>query len=181
MDIQTRVVEPDIALFTRLSPSHILGFGTSENYFHEKEKLLRRKEKKTYAIGNGGDSHQAEFSCQSWYGRDAGSDFIIDEVHEFADRTEFQITHKEVTYSIVSPILGRHHVDLLAGAFMVALRMDIPAIDIVSYLRHIHLPHARGNVLRGNHESLVIDGTYNGGFDPIVAGVEMLARLAKTE
>ncbi len=31
------------------------------------------------------------------------------------------------------------------------------------------------------NESLVIDGTYNGGFEPILAGVEMLVRLAKKD
>lgn len=182
MDIQIDIAEPDIALFTKLSPSHIEWFGTAEKYFAEKEKILRRKTKQTYAIGNADDRHQSDFVCQSWYGSDAKkSDYTIADIHEFPDRTEFTVLHGEEQYSIVTPILGKHHAGLIVGAFMVTLQMDIPPLDIVSFLRHIHLPHARGNTLKWLHDSLVIDGTYNGGFDPIVAGVEMLARLAKTE
>jgi UDP-N-acetylmuramyl pentapeptide synthase len=182
MDIQVDIVEPDIALFTKLSPSHIEGFGTAEKYFAEKEKILRRKIKQTYAIGNSDDHHQSDFVCQSWYGSDAKkSDFTLQDIREFPDRTEFVLAHGEEHYSLVTPILGKHHTGLVAGALMVGLQMGIPALDVVSFLRHIHLPHARGNTLKGLHDSLVIDGTYNGGFDPIVAGVEMLARLAQTE
>lgn|GEM_PF-986881 len=53
--------------------------------------------------------------------------------------------------------------------------------DISRTLLEIHLPDGRGNVLRGISESLIIDGTYNGGFDPIVAGVHMAQRLAQKD
>lgn len=54
--------------------------------------------------------------------------------------------------------------------------MQLP--DILKAVQEIHLPEGRGNVLRGISNSLVIDGTYNGGFEPIVAGVQMVHRLA---
>lgn len=149
MDIQIDIVEPDIVLFTKLSPSHIEGFGTAEKYFAEKEKILRRKTKQTYAIGNADDRHQTDFICQSWYGTDAKkSDYTMTDIREFPDRTEFALSHGNEQYSLVTPILGKHHAGLVTGAFMVALQMDIPALDIVSFLRHIHLPHARGNTLK---------------------------------
>ncbi len=182
MDIQVQIVEPDIALFTKLSPSHIEWFGTVEKYFNEKKKLLHRKNKNTFAIGNGDDVHQSDFVCQLWYGRDGRrSDLVFSNTVEHPDGLESDFSYKWNSYHVVSPILGGHHVELLAGAFLVAGEMGIPPLDTLSFLRHIHLPHARGNLLKWLHDSLVIDGTYNGGFDPIVAGVEMLARLAKTE
>lgn len=70
------------------------------------------------------------------------------DIHEFPDRTEFTLLHGEEKYFIVTPILGKHHAGLIAGAFMVALQMDILPLEIVSFLRHIHLPHARGNTLK---------------------------------
>lgn len=182
MDTQVRITEPDIALFTKLSPSHIEWFGTAEKYFDEKKKLLRRKNKNTFAIGNGDDGHQSDFVCQLWYGRDARrSDLVFSNILEHPDGLEADFSYKWDSYHIVSPILGAHHMELLAGAFLVADEAGIPPLDTISFLRHIHLPHARGNLLRWLHDSLIIDGTYNGGFDPIIAGVEMLARLAKTE
>ena len=182
MNIQIDIVEPDVALFTKLSPSHTQWFGSIELYYAEKEKLLRRKNKNTYAIGNADDIHQADFVCQSWYGHDAKkSDLVISQITEHPDGTEMDFDFGWQTYHIVSPILGSHHAGILAGAFLVSLQVNISPLDAISFLRHIHLPHARGNVLKWLHESLVIDGTYNGGFDPIVAGVEMLCRLAQTE
>ena len=182
MDIQIDIVEPDIILFTRLSPSHIEWFGTVEAYYAEKQKVLRRKYKKTFAIGNADDKNQSEFSCQVWYGRDADtSDFVLFDIVEHPDGIEFDAQFAGQDYHIVSPILGDHHAGILAGAWLVAHEMHIPPLDIISYMRHIHLPHARGNVLRWINDSLIIDGTYNGGFEPIVAGVDMLTRLAERD
>ncbi len=182
MDIQINIVEPDIILFTRLSPSHIEGFGTVEAYYAEKEKVLRRAHKKTYAIGNADDRKQADFSCQVWYGTDSDvSDFVMSDILEHPDGLELDALFAGQEYHIVSPILWEHHAGILAGAFLVAQKMEIPPLEIISYMRHIHLPHARWNVLKWINESLVIDGTYNGWFEPIVAGVEMLVRLAEKE
>ena len=95
MDIQLRIVEPDIALFTKLSPSHTEGFGTAERYFDEKKKLLRRKYKNTFAIGNGDDTHQSDFVCQLWYGRDARrSDLIFSNILEHPDGLEGDFAYK---------------------------------------------------------------------------------------
>lgn len=106
MDIQLDIAEPDILLFTRLSPSHVEGFGTVEAYYHEKEKVLRRSHKKTYAIGNADDKKQADFSCQVWYGSDADtSDFIIGDIVEHPDGIEFDAQFSRENYEIVSPIL----------------------------------------------------------------------------
>lgn len=149
MDIQINIVEPDIALFTRLSPSHIEGFQTVDLYYAEKQKLLRSKHKKTYGIGNADDIHQADFPCQIWYGKDPDmSDVVIGDIAEHPDGLEIDFSYKSDSYHIVSPILGAHHAELLVGAFLVAREMGIPPLDIISFLRHIHLPHARGNVLR---------------------------------
>jgi UDP-N-acetylmuramyl pentapeptide synthase len=106
MDIQIDIVEPDILLFTRLSPSHVEGFGTVELYYAEKQKVLRRAHKKTYAIGNADDTNQAEFSCQIWYGADTDvSDFVIRDIVEHPDGIEFNARFIEGNYHIVSPIL----------------------------------------------------------------------------
>lgn len=53
--------------------------------------------------------------------------------------------------------------------------------EIISAIETIHLPEGRGNVLHGINASIIIDGTYNGGFEPIVAGLEMAHHLAQAE
>lgn len=52
---------------------------------------------------------------------------------------------------------------------------------MLTALQSISLPYGRGNVLHGIKESLIIDGTYNGGFEPIIAGVRMASHLAELE
>ena len=118
-------------------------------YYDEKEKLLRRKYKNTYAIANADDPHQREFRAQIWYGHDTKkSDLIISQIVEHPDGIEMDLISGEDSYHIVSPILGSHHAGILAGAFLAALELQIPPLDVVSFLRHIHLPHARGNTLK---------------------------------
>ncbi len=149
MDIQIDIVEPDIVLFTKLSPSHLAGFTDEYAYYAEKKKILRRKHKNTYAIANADDIHQEDFLAQVWYGHDAKkSDLVIQEITEHPDGIETDFSYKNTPYHLVSPILGAHHSGLLVGAFLVALEMDIPPLDRLSFLRHIHLPVARGNILR---------------------------------
>ena len=94
MDIQIDIVEPDVALFTKLSPSHLQGFSSVGSYYAEKEKLLRRKHKNTYAVANADDPNQSDFFCQSWYGHDIKkSDLIISHVVEHPDGTEIDFSH----------------------------------------------------------------------------------------
>ncbi len=77
-----------------------------ELYYAEKEKLLRRKRKNTYAIANADDIHQAEFRAQLWYGRDdKKSDLMITNILEHPDGIEMDFSDGNEKYHIVSPIL----------------------------------------------------------------------------
>lgn len=71
------------------------------------------------------------------------SDLVIGDTLEHPDGLEVDFTYQSQPYHLVSPILGSHHVELLVGAFLVAREVDIPPLDIISFMRHIHLPHAR--------------------------------------
>ena len=79
--MQTDIVEPDIALFTKLAPSHTANFSSPEDYFREKEGLLSRKKKDTFAITNASDPLQRDFPSQETYG-DANNDLVISHVTE---------------------------------------------------------------------------------------------------
>lgn len=105
MRIQTQIVEPDIALFTTLSPSHLDGFASVEEYYAEKQKLLCRKKKNTFAIGNKDDIHQAFFDCQMWYGHSM-SDITFSNIEEYIDTTTAVVHYQGVAYTIQTPILG---------------------------------------------------------------------------
>lgn len=47
--------------------------------------------------------------------------------------------------------------------------------DIVTHLSDVHPQKGRGSVLKGIKESIVLDGSYNGGFAAMVGGMESLA------
>jgi len=180
MKIQTDIVEPDIALFTTLSPSHLQGFSSVAEKKKEKGKILSRKKKNTFAIGNRDDEHQADFWCQMWYG-EKWSYMTFSDIQEYSDKTEARVHIWENTFILKTPILGKHHIGLLAGSILVALQMKMTWPEILSAIETIHLPEGRGNMLHGINESIIIDGTYNGGFEPIIAGVEMAHHLAQAE
>lgn len=161
MKIQTDIVEPDIALFTTLSPSHLEGFMSVKEYYAEKEKILTRKIKNTIAIGNMDDINQSNFFCQFWYGKRTG-DLVFSDVQEYIDKTTALLRYTESVHILQTPILGQHHIGLIAGAILVALQLKIEFGDILEAITTIELPHGRGNILKGIQDSLIIDGTYNG-------------------
>lgn len=191
MAIQTRIVEPDIAIFTTLSPSHIEGFGTEEAYFHEKSLLLSRKKKNTFAIGNSDDPHQVSFNCDVWYGHagtlqfrhirhhidhvDFDLDFSLSENTSFPER--YVRYARSLTTTLSTRILDEHIIPLIGWAGFIGYMLGVDPPQLISIVSTLDVPHGRGNVLQGICDSCIIDGTYNGGFDPIVAGVQsMVAR-----
>ena len=77
-----------------------------ELYYAEKQKILRRKHKKTHAIGNADDYHQADFSCQTWYGKNTDmSDLVLGNITEHPDGLEIDFSFQGQNYHLVSPIL----------------------------------------------------------------------------
>lgn len=104
MKVQTDIVEPDIALFTTLSPSHLDGFESVQDYYNEKERILSRKKKNTLAIGNADDIYQSEFPCQLWYGSKKG-DITFSSIREHTNSTIATLHYKQQSYHLKTPIL----------------------------------------------------------------------------
>jgi len=104
MKIQTDIVEPDIALFTTLSPSHLAGFESVQDYYDEKSRMLSRRRKNTLAIGNTDDTHQLLFPCQLWYGSKIG-DMTFSEIQEHTNSTIATLQYKQQSYHLKTPIL----------------------------------------------------------------------------
>ncbi len=104
MKIQTDIVEPDIALFTTLSPSHLQGFSSVQNYYDEKSRMLSRRRKNTIAIGNTDDIHQLPFPCQLWYGSKIG-DITFSEIQEHTNSTVATLQYEQQSYHLKTPIL----------------------------------------------------------------------------
>lgn len=78
MDFMCSIVEPDVAVFTFLSPNHIQQFRTAENYFGEKRKLVRQKKKNAKAIiTNADDPNQADIQAAYRFGTDSSADLRI--------------------------------------------------------------------------------------------------------
>lgn len=140
--MQTDIVEPDVVLFTTLSPSHLEGFNTVQEYYDEKRKILSRKKKKTFAIGNKDDVLQSDFSCQAWYGSGAGA-ILFSDIHEFIDKTTATITYNNQKYTLQTPILGQHHIGLITGVILVAVELKMDITKILQAISTIDLPNGR--------------------------------------
>jgi len=60
MDFMCDIVEPDIAVFTRLSANHISQFGDADSYYQEKKQLIRQSKKKaSMIVANADDKNQS--------------------------------------------------------------------------------------------------------------------------
>ncbi len=180
MDVQLGIVEPDIALITTLSPSHIEWFGTTQLYYAEKKKICRWHQTKT--IINADDINQLDFPFVFRYGYTATlEEMKIDSVTESLSGLQIQCVFQWTRISVYSPFLGQHLAGLISWAYSVLRLFDISHEEIQDHIKTIQMPYGRGNVLVGIDKSLIIDGTYNGGFDPIVAWAEMLCHFGSLE
>lgn len=176
MDIQLDIVEPDIALITTLSPSHIEWFGTEDLYYAEKKKICRWK--KTRVVVNADDPHQVNFPSVLRYGCDAkNTDMKILSVNWSLSGLDICCIFQGKELILHSPFLGKHLAHLITGVYSVATLVGLDHEEIQQHIMTSDMPYGRGNILHGIQSSIVIDGTYNGGFEPIVSGVKMLVHL----
>ena len=82
-------------------------------------------------------------------------------------------------HTLQTRFFGEHNATTLAPAILALVWLGYEMDDIARFFEKVDLPCGRGNTLVGRKGRIVIDGTYNGGFASITAGLSMLADLGR--
>lgn len=177
MDFLLSIAVPNIAIIAPIVENHIEQFGTLEAYRAEKLKILRAEHivvHESLIPFVSGDHIQ-------FYGLTHPNNVIT--AHNI--RLEITGTHATVlfageTYEVMIPALGAYQIENILPFFLIADRLGRDKNILASRISRWHLEPGRSQIFAGDSGSIVIDGTYNGGFLSIIEGIKSLRGLAET-
>lgn len=172
MDHLLAIVQPDVAVLTRIAESHLANFENLAHIAKEKGKLIAAVPETGSAILNADDERvmrQAERTKGNIisYGFAPNANLSADNIRLLqesgeADGISFKLNSGGKSIPVRLPqVIARHHLSavLAAAATGVALKMNL--VDIAGALVDFKPLAGRMNLLQGAEGMRIIDDTYN--------------------
>ncbi len=127
---------PTHLLLTSVSWDHADLYPTEKDYFDTFEKLVKEIPDTGIIVACTDESGvektlTAAGKKATTYGAKDGADYKYHSVQHSKNGLTFIIDHKEVSYKINSPMLGRFNVENITGCFAMAHQIGIPAEKII--------------------------------------------------
>lgn len=169
-----RIAQPEIAIITRVAPSHLSCFDSIEEIAAAKSELVRSLDSDGVAFLNADDRHVLSMAeaarCRVvTFGRHADADLSYD----VAGMSNTHLTIDTSMDRFDVSISGEHHAAGVAAAVAVARELGLSADEIQAGLDQFE-PAAGRSVLRQVAGIEVIDDTYNANPASVQAAVGLL-------
>lgn len=182
MDFLLEVARPDIAIVLNISKNHVVQFPDFSKYIEEKMKLAK---KSGSLIINTDDKNIMAYMEKNMPGREyigyglvnPEADISAKNIHAGLEQLSFSLVQDGSEYEMGYPLIGEYQVYNILPVFALATRLGIDMPSAQELLSDIHPQKGRGSILKGAKESVIIDGSYNGGFNSISGGVKYLHEL----
>lgn len=170
-------LHPNVAVITGLAPNHLDQYGTVEELARDFMTLREyvAVDKVYYAADSALLKKYINDQDQS-YSVDGGKTWQITDVRTTADHTTFTLVYKGKTLHIESKLLGRHQVAPLALVAVLALDMGLTA-EQVEHANRVVKPYEHRMSSYHLNGATIIDDTYNGNLEGIIAGLSFLATV----
>lgn len=178
MDINISIAQPEMAIFTRISPAHTLYLQNPEKIFEEKSKIITPKTK--VVIYNRDDSILAKNLKnikikKISIGFNAHSDYQITQVSESVDQTSFVLKTSQKSYKLHTQLIGKHQIFSIAVAFAAARYYKMPTPKIITRLAGFHPPLNRFNIQKINGNTVIKD-FYNASPQAMFEAIDFISR-----
>jgi UDP-N-acetylmuramyl pentapeptide synthase len=167
MDYLLSIAIPDVAIITEVMPNHLEQFGTFELYRHEKLKFVQKSE---HLIVH--DSLREFIERDAvFYGRWAMSDIDASHIEIHTGWTQAMIHMHKESFPLFLPVFWEFQIDNILPIYALADILGCDRENVALYARDFHPDSWRSWILKGIWNSLIIDGSYNGGYTSIHAGI----------
>lgn len=182
MDFYLWLARPDIAIITNINPTHLEYFGSINNVFKEKYKLVLSTSAKDSVILNHDDIYlnRANDNIKGkivYVGKD--TDIYADgfKVDKTGSLYTLNIHNKKINIRL--PIIGSHFVNNSLAAAGAAYELGITPEDIKKGLESFKIPEHRMNIVNLKNGSVLIDDTYNSNPQAVKETLENFVELSK--
>ena len=185
MDMLLRIAHPDVMVLLAVSKNHVENFASYDEYVKEKMKVIPES---TILIYNGDDAkirrelldHPRENTLS--FGRKSSEPlhFRAIKAHSTLEGVSFEVESDDVQVPVKVPVVGSHQVYNILPVFALARVLGKDIHEVTGVFEHLHPQKGRGSLLLGVNDTTILDGSYNGGFEGISAGIEYLGELDET-
>lgn len=183
-----RLAQPQVGIVTNIGPSHLERLGTMEHIFEAKSELIRSLPPASaggVAILNWDDSRVRPMAnltqahvfkvgltpeCDVWADQIESAGFKG--IHF---RLHLPVPHNRALH-VRMPLLGRHSVHNALLAAALGLSEGLALQKIISGLRETS-SQVRLLLVRGIHQSILLDDTYNASEESCIAALNLLSDL----
>lgn len=177
MDFLLSIASPHIVILTEVAPNHLEQFGSFELYRKEKLKLITNA---THVIAH--CSHKQYIDREAvYYGIWSMSDVDISHVRVDISGTHAQLNMGKATHNISLPTFWIFHIENILPLYTLSKILWVNVDMISHYLKDFHPESGRSWLLTGIHGSIIIDGSYNGGYLSIREWIVSLLTLLPTQ
>lgn len=164
IDFLCQMSKPEVGLITSIGPAHIENFdGSLEKVAQAKGELFLSLNSNNIAIVNADEPLIQALPTKAkkiTYGFNVHSDVCITKMDIQNGGTDFTLTHKGTSYSGRIALVGRYHIQNVAGAFATAVALQVDLEKIISKFESFQVYQGRGQVISFKH-GFIIDDTYN--------------------
>ena len=167
---------PDIAILSEVAPNHMEQFGTLEVYRREKLLLVQNAK---YAIVH--NSHRQYIDRGAiFYGIWAMSDIDVSHMNIDITGTHARINIGKVEQNIELPAFGMFHIENILPLYIIAQVQNIELEKVKKYTSTYQPESWRSWLLAWMNDSVIVDGSYNGGYLSIREGISSILPLLTT-
>jgi UDP-N-acetylmuramoyl-tripeptide--D-alanyl-D-alanine ligase len=175
---------PNAALVTAVGVAHYERFKSLETVTQAKSELPRAVPPHGFAVLNGDDSNcramAEQISCPAFlYGqnRDHHLDCALLSAETTDQGTSCVFELQGQQHSVIMPIYGTHQALNAAGAFLTAVKLGVPVINILAALQTVPQITHRLVVERGDDGITFIDDAYNSNPAGFQSALDVLSKL----
>ena len=177
------VAKPDVGIVLNVSKNHVANFKNFQEYAAEKLLLADSCGRCLYnaddKVVSEGISETSKARAVSFSAKKKSADVYVRSVSAKIDGITFDVCCEDACATAGFPVVGSFQAYNLLPVFALGLEMGRDLHDIVTHLSDVHPQKGRGSILKGIKESVIVDGTYNGGYAAMSAGIEYLSELSE--
>lgn len=182
MDALLKIVRPHISIMTNIRAVHLDKgqFKNLDDIFLEKKKIVEVLPEKGVAVLNADDPYistlRGKLNCKVlWYGRAEGADVRSSGLKASLEEVDFKVNFEDQGVDFRFPYPGEFQDYILLPAFAVGLILGMTLQDIAESLYDFRLPPGRMNPVKGIHDSLILDSSYNASPEAVKHALNVLS------
>lgn len=184
-------LKSDVVIVTAIgeTPVHIEFFNSRKHLVEEKASLIKTLRKKGLLILNADDETvlgmKAKTKCKTiTYGFKEGADILGSGDSIFYDDAGkplgiiYRVDDQGKSFPvIIEGVFGKNHIYASLGALALAAGLKFNILSAIDQLKNYDVPPGRMRLLKGIHDSFIVDDTYNSSPFACEAGLKTMGEV----